>query len=139
MPAATPKEDEAVDDQRVGGLGIVLYSAPSTSQFLLGLRLAESALGQGYDVDLFAWGDAVYATTTSYEKGSGETNPAVQLEGLIAAYRGEKPRLTVNICTSCYKTRGLTDRDVMAGAHLSGMHRVVEMFQKCDRTLVMVP
>jgi sulfur relay (sulfurtransferase) complex TusBCD TusD component (DsrE family) len=128
-----------VDPHKKGRLGIILYSAPSTSQFILGTELAKAALKSGYDVDLFAWGDAVYGTTRAKDGKSSASPSASELAGLVEGSERNGARAVIRVCTSCYKTRGLTREDAFPGATLGGLHNMVNMFRECDRTLALVP
>ncbi len=117
----------------------MLYTAPSTSQFALGIELAKAALRNGYDVELFAWGDSVYATTRPQVQASSANQSVSELAGLLQGNTAGGPEISLHVCTSCYKTRSLARDSALPGAHLGGLHNIVGMFRECDRTLVLVP
>ena len=132
--------EEKKDAVRRGRLGVVLYSTPSSSLMRLGIELIRAALAQGYDVDAFAWGDAVNATTTASLKATdGSANPAADLAGLLGLHGEGSPRFTLSLCTTCYKTRGIASEQAIPGARMGSMHNLVELFRSCDRTIAMVP
>ena len=114
-------------------LGIILYTSPTTSQFWFGIEIAKRALAKGYGVRMFAWGDSVYAlygsgSTGAYSKASNE------LVSMLSS-----GNLVLDVCTTCIKSRGLTNSNPIAGANLSGMHKIPEMIKTCHKTLAMIP
>jgi sulfur relay (sulfurtransferase) complex TusBCD TusD component (DsrE family) len=134
-----PGEEEVRGGGR-GRLGVVLYTSPTSSHFDLGIQLAKAALKAGYDVELFAWGDAVYGTVLPDAQHEGTTsNPLLALMNAAAGPPEPRPSLELNLCTSCFKIRGLPKEVAIRGAHLGGLHNIVGLFQECDRTLVLVP
>ena len=120
-------------------LGLVLYTGPSTSHFSLGIELAKAALRSGYDVDMFAWGDAVYGTKT-VDQVPPAAEPAVsEVLRLAGAMDKGEPALSLRVCTSCCKTRDISQERLLPGVRLGGTHNIVGMLQECDRTVVLVP
>ncbi len=123
-----------------GRLGIVLYTGPASSLFALGIELAKAALSKGHDVVIFAWGDAVYGTARLSQDGTSSSDGASsRVADLLQAHSGRKPELVLNVCTSCYKTRGLSQKHALPGVRLGGLHNIVEMFRTCGRTVMLVP
>lgn len=119
-------------------LGVVLYTAPSTPQFNLGVELAKAALRRGYDVELFAWGDAVYGTKT-VDQGPPAAEPALSELLQLAGTAEGGPALDLRVCTSCCKIRDIALDGMLPGVRLGGTHSIVQMIQGCQRTLVLVP
>ncbi len=120
-------------------LGIVFYTSPSTSHFALGIELAKAALRKGYDVEAFAWGDAVYATNTPEQEQTAQGSGASEIARLLGDGKGGRPGFALSACTSCRKMRGLSQSNAVPGVRLGGLHDVVRMFQECHRTLFLVP
>ena len=140
----TEKKDEAVESvglkTRPGKLGLILYTPPSATLLRLGVELAKAAIAKGYSVHMFALGDSVYATTGSALDGKGGLpNVSLELRDLLVQHGDNEGRFRIDLCTSCYKVRGLSNDDVIPGAALTGLHRMVELLQTCVRTIALVP
>lgn len=117
-------------------LGLVLYTAPSTYHFSLGIELAKAALRDGYDVDVFAWGDSVYGTKAMKQGPEPALSEVLRLAG---APDSGGPTFGLRVCTSCCKTRDISQDDLLPGIRLGGTHNIVQMVQECQKTLVLVP
>ncbi|MDG6906546.1 MAG: DsrE family protein [Nitrososphaerota archaeon] len=114
-------------------LGIIIYTSPTTSQFWFGLGIAKQALAKGYGVHLFAWGDAEFALVDS--DAAGDYSRAFrELSSMLTS-----KDFILDACTSCFKSRGLPSEKVIAGAHMSGLHKIPEMIKTCHKTLAMIP
>jgi sulfur relay (sulfurtransferase) complex TusBCD TusD component (DsrE family) len=109
-------------------LGIILYTHPSSSYFRFGMEIARAAVKLGYSVRMFAWADSVYSISTQNEESKA-------LESLLV----EQNRVSLDVCTTCCRSRGIAEDSVIPGAHLSGLHKIVEIVNDCDRTLAVVP
>ena len=82
---------------------------------------------------MFAWGDSVYAlyesgTLDIYSKASNE------LASMLSS-----GNLVLDVCTTCIKSRGFSNNNLIHGANLSGMHKIPEMIKVCHKTLAMIP
>jgi sulfur relay (sulfurtransferase) complex TusBCD TusD component (DsrE family) len=122
----------SVQGNDVKKLGIILYTSPTTSQFWFGIEIAKRAIAHGYGVRMFAWADSVYAL---YGSGSGVYLKASnELANMLSS-----GKLVMDVCTTCIKSRGLSDLKLISGAHLSGMHKIPEMIKTCHKTLAMIP
>jgi sulfur relay (sulfurtransferase) complex TusBCD TusD component (DsrE family) len=124
---------------RKGKLGIILYTIPSSPHYHFGLRLAKAALDGGHEVRMFAWADSVYAVASS--KFPGDVSGAeTELASLLKKVNSSgQNRFSLDVCTSCFKMRGLLESNLIPGAHLSGLHKIVEIIRTCDKTLAMIP
>ncbi len=122
-----------VQDDNRKTLGIILYTSPTTSQFWFGIEIAKSALAKGYGVRMFAWSDSVYALY-----GSGSTGVYLKASNELALMLGSG-NLVLDVCTTCIKSRGLANTNLISGANLSGMHKIPEMIKTCHKTLAMIP
>lgn len=140
----TEKKDMAAESTssqvRRGRLGLILYTPPSSALLQFGVELAKAALARGYSVHMFALGDSVYATTKSALKGKyGLPNVTIELCDLLAQHGGIEGGFRIDLCSTCYIVRGLSQDDAIPGAAPSGTHRMVELLQTCDRTIALVP
>ena len=102
--------------------------------------MAKAAIAKGYSVHVFALADSVLGTTKSALDARGEQRESAdRLYALLQMHGSGEPRLTLDLCTACYKVRGLGAEDAMGGATLTGMHKAVAMIENCDRVLALVP
>jgi len=112
----------------------VLYTLPSTAHFRFGVKLAKAALGKGFSVRIFAWGDSVYGITSGSKSGYSE-----DLAPLVGDSSGNEGPIVIDVCTTCCKLRGISENDLLPCAHLSGLHKIAEMFHTCDKMVAMIP
>jgi sulfur relay (sulfurtransferase) complex TusBCD TusD component (DsrE family) len=116
-------------------LGVILYTMPTSPQFVFGVRIAEAALRRGYSVRMFAWGDSVYGVCDP-KSSIGILKAVAELSSLLSSYQDS---FVLDVCTTCVKLRGLDQIGLISGAHLGGLHDVVAMFRDCEKVMGLVP
>jgi uncharacterized protein involved in oxidation of intracellular sulfur len=110
---------------------IILNDPPyGTERSYNGLRLA-LAIGktEGVELRLFLMADAVACTKPGQKTPEGYYNVERMLRGLVAK------EVPVGACGTCLDARGLTDTDLMVGAHRSSMVELTEWTLWADKVV----
>lgn len=95
------------------------------------LRVAITLLKTaGQEVRLFLIGDAATCAKRGQKVAQGYYNIADMLG--IVARRGGK----IGVCGTCMDARGITDEELVEGAHRSSMQELAEWHQWADKDLV---
>lgn len=96
-----------------------------------GLRLAGSlAKAEGEEVKVFLIGDAASCAKAGQKVPNGYYNIEVMLRGAM------RRKAEIGVCGSCMDARGLTDPDLVEGAHRSSMDELTSWTVWADRVLV---
>lgn len=111
---------------------VILNDAPYGSERTYnGLRLAGSlARQEGTQVKLFLMGDAVSAAKSGQRVPAGYYNVATMLGAVLR--RGG----AVGACGTCIDARGITDTELVEGAHRSSMEELTGWTLDADKVLV---
>ena len=94
------------------------------------LRLAGSLSKAGTSVRVFLIGDAASCAKRGQKVPAGYYNLELMLRN-IARNNGE-----IGVCGSCMDARGLSDDDIVEGAHRSSMDELTQWAVDADKVLV---
>jgi uncharacterized protein involved in oxidation of intracellular sulfur len=110
----------------------ILNDAPyGTERTYNGLRLASSlAKRDGQEVRVFLMGDAASSARSGQRTASGYYNLERMLKGAAGA------GVRVGICGTCMDARGVTDADVVEGAHRSTLEELTDWTLWSERVVV---
>ena len=110
---------------------IVLNDAPYGSERTFnGLRLAGALAKQdGIEVRVFLIGDAVAAAHRGQKLPSGHYNVQTML-GALVRHGG-----AIGACGSCMDARGITDAELVDGAHRSSMDELTAWTLAAERAI----
>ena len=118
-----------MENQEKKRLGILLFTTPYSSENTdTAIKIARSALNQGHDVTIFAYGDSVHSFTKG-QKATGITNAGSEFQMLLD--RG----LKVELCGTCLNFRGIGKELIIKGAEPSSMRNLCTLIDDCDRFL----
>lgn len=93
-----------------------------------GLRLARAlAKEDGQDVKVFLMGDAVICAKSGQKVPAGYYNAG----DMVRMVGGE-----VGLCGTCMEARGITDEQIVTGAHRSTLKELAEWTAAADKVLV---
>jgi len=111
---------------------IILNDAPYGSERTYnGLRLAGSAARQaGVEVRLFLIGDASACAKSGQKVPSGYYNVQTMLAAAI------RHGAVVGVCATCMDARGITDAELVPGAHRGTMDELTTWTLDAERVLV---
>ena len=109
----------------------ILNDAPYGNERVYnGLRLAGSLSKQdGVQVEVFLIGDAVGAAHQGQKVPAGFYNVQTML-GAVVRHHG-----VVGVCGSCMDARGMTDADLVDGAHRSSMDELTAWTLAADKVI----
>jgi uncharacterized protein involved in oxidation of intracellular sulfur len=109
----------------------ILNDAPyGTERSYNGVRLAGSLSKKGTAVSIFVIGDAAACAKRGQKVPSGYYNLEVMLRN-VGRNNG-----TIGVCGSCMDARGITDDELIEGAHRSSMDELTEWTANADKVLV---
>lgn len=110
---------------------VILNDAPYGSERTYnGLRLAGSlARQENVDLKLFLIGDAVAGARQGQKVPSGYYNVQTMLGAAI------RRSARVGVCGSCMDARGLTDAELVEGAHRSSMEELTAWTVEADKVI----
>lgn len=101
-----------------------------TERMYNGLRLANTVgKKEGVEVRVFLMGDAALSAKTGQKVPNGYYNVQTMLGTVVK--RGFK----VAVCGTCMDARGLTDADLMEGAHRSTMEELGAWTLEADKVI----
>jgi uncharacterized protein involved in oxidation of intracellular sulfur len=101
-----------------------------TERMYNGLRLANTVgKKDGVEVRVFLMGDAAVSAKTGQKVPNGYYNVQMMLGTLVK--RGYK----VAVCGTCMDARGLTDGELMEGAHRSTMEELAAWTLEADKVI----
>jgi len=110
-------------------LGIMLFTTPYSSEnTATAIKIAKSALNQGHDVRIFAYGDSVHGFTKG-QRAAGIPNAETEFQILI------DKGLKVELCGTCLNFRGIGNELIIKGAEPSSMRNLCRLIDDCDRFL----
>ncbi|NCS66125.1 MAG: hypothetical protein COS39_11180 [Hydrogenophilales bacterium CG03_land_8_20_14_0_80_62_28] len=111
----------------------VLNGAPYGDEHTYnGLRLAGAlARDAAQEVRVFLMGDAAIAAKNGQQVPSGFYNLQVMLNKLIRPGPGR-----VGVCGTCMTARGMTEAELVPGAHRGSMDELAEWTNWADKVLV---
>jgi len=111
---------------------VTLNDAPYGSERVYnGLRLAGSlAKQEGVEVKVFLIGDAAACAKSGQKVPQGYYNVQTMLSAV--ARRGGK----VGVCGTCMDARGITESDLVEGAHRSSLEEWTSWTVEADKALV---
>lgn len=107
----------------------ILNDGPyGTERSYNGLRLARAlAKKEGQNVQVFLLGDAVICAKSGQKVPSGYYNAG----DMVSMVGGE-----IGLCGICMDARGMTDDQIVAGAHRSTLKELAEWTAAADKVLV---
>lgn len=109
---------------------LVLNDAPyGTERSYNGLRYALALLKAGEEVQVFLIGDAAACAKAGQKVAQGYYNLADML-GMVAR-RGAR----IGVCGTCMEARGISDAELVEGAHRSTMAELAEWHQWADKAI----
>jgi uncharacterized protein involved in oxidation of intracellular sulfur len=109
---------------------LILNDPPyGTERSFNGLRLAKALCAADEEVAVFLMADAVSCASHGQKVPQGFYNLELMLNSIIRQGR-------VFLCGTCMDARGLTDKDVVAGAKRSTMKELAELTLAADKVLV---
>ncbi|MHB8146705.1 MAG: DsrE/DsrF/TusD sulfur relay family protein [Vulcanimicrobiaceae bacterium] len=95
-----------------------------------GLRLAGSIAKSGTAVSVFLIGDAAACAKKGQKVPSGYYNLEVMLRNVT------RNNGTIGVCGSCMDARGITEGELVEGAHRSSMEELTEWTASAEKVLV---
>jgi uncharacterized protein involved in oxidation of intracellular sulfur len=109
----------------------ILNEAPYGNEHTYnGLRLAGSlSKREGVELKVFLIGDAVSGAHRGQKVPSGYYNVATMLTALT--HRS----CAIGVCGSCIDARGITDADLLEGAHRSSMEELTTWTLEADKVI----
>ena len=108
-------------------LGLLLFTTPYSSEHTdTAVKIARSALNNGHDVTIFAYGDSVHGFTTG-QKAVGIPNAEAEFRFLL------DNGLKVELCGTCLNFRGIGKELIIDGAEPSSMRNLCKLIDSCDR------
>jgi uncharacterized protein involved in oxidation of intracellular sulfur len=111
----------------------ILNDTPyGTERTYNGLRLATNLLAktEGADVAVFLLGDAASASKSGQQTPNGYYNVERMLKSIIN--KGG----SVRVCGTCMDARGISEPELVSGAHRSTMDELTELTSSVDKVLV---
>ncbi len=109
----------------------ILNDAPYGSERSYnGLRLARSLANKGTEVKVFLIGDAAACAKGGQKVPQGYYNIGDMLGAVI------RRNAEVGVCGSCMDARGLSDQDLLEGAHRSSMDQLTDWTVWADKAMV---
>lgn len=109
----------------------ILNEAPYGNEHTYnGLRLAGSlSKREGVELKVFLIGDAVSGAHRGQKVPSGYYNVATMLAALT------RHACPIGVCGSCIDARGITDADLIEGAHRSSMEELTTWTLEADKVI----
>jgi uncharacterized protein involved in oxidation of intracellular sulfur len=109
----------------------ILNEAPYGSERTYnGLRLAGSlAKREAVELKIFLIGDAVAGAHSGQKVPAGYYNVQTMLSSLV---HRDRP---IGVCGSCMDARGITDAEIVAGAHRSSMDELTAWTLEADKVI----
>ncbi|MDQ4069627.1 MAG: DsrE family protein [Actinomycetota bacterium] len=108
----------------------VFHDPPyGTERTFNGLRWAKEVLGEGTQLRVFLFGDAVVSILTNQTVPSGYYNVGRMVESL-ARHGG-----VVGACGTCMDARGIEEERMVKGAHRSSMAELAEWTAWADHVI----
>ena len=109
---------------------LILNDPPyGTERSFNGLRLAKALAGKGAEVTVFLMADAVACAKSGQRVPQGYYNLELMVKSI--ARKGD-----VLLCGTCMDARGLTDNELIEGAHRSTMDELATRTMDADQVLV---
>ena len=126
------EENAETKEKKKRHLGLLLFTTPYSSENTdTAIKIARSALNQGHNVTIFAYGDSVHSFTKG-QKAIGITNAEKEFQSLLD--RG----LKVELCGTCLNFRGIGNELIIKGAEPSSMRNLCKMIDDCDKFVSLV-
>jgi sulfur relay (sulfurtransferase) complex TusBCD TusD component (DsrE family) len=93
------------------------------------LRLAHALCAKGINVNIFLLGDGVFLAKKGQTTPAGYYNLENMLEDLI------KKGVTVGVCGTCVKSRGLSEEELISGAKIGKMMDLADWIKESQHVL----
>lgn len=84
------------------------------------------------EVRIFLFGDAVLCAKAGQQVPEGFYNLQLMLDKLLTAHDDNK----IGVCSSCLNARGISDVELMKGAHRSSLTELCEWTAWADKVMV---
>ena len=121
-----------MESEKKRHLGILLFTTPYSSENTdTAIKIARSALNQGHNVTIFAYGDSVHSFTKG-QKTTGITNAETEFRILL------DKGLRVELCGTCLNFRGIGNELIIKGAAPSSMRNLCKLIDDCDKFVSLI-